>query len=59
MLYKIQRGCQNVQRNLIVFLHFKTQGAVIGCVFLGESKNGFVISDLSVHGASKEPTNPL
>ena len=24
----------------------------------GESKNGFVISDHSDHGASKEPTNP-
>ena len=24
---------------------------------MGESKNGFVISDLSDHGASKEPTN--
>ena len=63
MLYKIQKGCQNVQRNLIVCLHFKTQGAVyvtvIGCVFLGESKNGFVISDHSDHGASKEPTNPF
>ena len=32
---------------------------VLGCVFLGESKNGFVISDHSDHGASKErPTNP-
>ena len=29
-----------------------------GCVFLGESKNGFVISNHSDHGASKEPTNP-
>ena len=28
-----------------------------GCVFLGESKNGFVISDHSDRGASKEPTN--
>ena len=30
-----------------------------GCAFLGESNNGFVISDHSDHGASKEPTNPL
>ena len=29
-----------------------------GCIFLGESKNGFVISDNLDHGASKEPTNP-
>ena len=28
-------------------------------VFLGESKNGFVISDHSDHGASKELANPL
>ena len=27
--------------------------------FLGESKNGFVISDHSDHGASKESTNPF
>ena len=27
--------------------------------FLGESKNGFVISDHSDHGASKEPTIPV
>ena len=26
--------------------------------FLGETKNGFVISDPSDHAASKEPTNP-
>ena len=31
----------------------------IGCIFSGESKDGFVISDHSDHGASKEPTNPL
>ena len=29
-----------------------------GCVSLVESKNGFVISDHSDHGALKEPTNP-
>ena len=33
--------------------------AGLGCVSLGESENGFVISDHSDHGASKEPTNPL
>ena len=31
----------------------------MGCVFLGESKNEFVISDHSDHAASKEPTNPF
>ena len=30
-----------------------------GCFFLGESKNGFVISDHSDHGASKKPKNPV
>ena len=31
----------------------------LGCVFLGESKNRFVISDHLDHGASKEQMNPL
>ena len=46
----------------IVSMH-KQQGIsrykfIIGAFVLGESKNGFVISDHSDHGASKEPTNP-
>ena len=32
---------------------------ISGCVFLGESVNGFVILDHSDAAASKEPTNPL
>ena len=37
----------------------KIEGIFLGCVFLGESENEFVISDHSDHAASKEPTNPL
>ena len=38
-----------------IFRLFVTSVAKLGCV----SENGFVISDHSDHGASKEPTNPL
>ena len=47
----------------IVSMH-KQQGIsrydkfIMGAFVLGESKNGFVISDHSDHGASKEPMNP-
>ena len=37
----------------------KIECIFLGCVFLGESENRFVISDHSDHAASKEPTNPL
>ena len=40
------------------FLSLISSDKDIGCVFLGESENGFVISDHSDHAASKEPTNP-
>ena len=42
-----------------IFRLFVSSVAKLGCVSLGESENGIVISDYSDHGASKEPTNPL
>ena len=45
---------------IVIPIHSKTETSyaiIEGCVFLGESKNGFVISDHSYHDTSKEPTN--
>ena len=72
--YRRLRVQEAFQHTLEIHLHHCTGGTVSqrtnrlnewkgkqtnGAFFLGESENGFVISDHSDHGASKEPTNPL